>query len=291
MNKMSKSHSDKRRNPLKTAAKVAIVFLLCCLVFGGAGAVMIKLGQEPDAASNIAGTPVAKPLNILVVGQDEGVGGCLLVRLDYAGGSIPVVSFPPELTLSCRGRIDTLSGQMAYGGVNQVASGLSETLSLRIDRYIVVNRSTLVNFIDRLGGIDYTVDRPISYGAAPGEQTNTLEPGSHNLTGIMAAGLLSSDGAGRAAKDAMLADICVSLINQYMSSDITNRAEALFTNIVGQVKTDVSFADLTIALLNSGTIFEKAAPAYALSNGIDFSSGGSVYIPEEKIAEIVQKFN
>ena len=278
------------RNPLKIVAIFAIVFLICCLIFGGVIAVMIKLGQEPEDVPDAAVVPAANPLNILIVGQDEGITGCLLVRLNYADGSVPVVSLPPELSLTARGRTDTLKGHMVYGGINQVVAGVEETLAINVDRYVMIGRSVLVNFIDRLGGIHYTLDRAVSYGNSPGEQTNTLQPGDHNLTGIMVAGLLMSSDAGRGAKDHMLTEVCVALLNQYLTSGILDRAEGLFENVIGQVQTNIGFADLTISLLNSSALLEKDAPAYALQNNMDFS-GNEVRLSQEKISEIGQRFN
>ena len=265
------SQPQKRTGPFRTIAVFIIVFLISCLILGGVGGVFLLMSRDNDRPE--ASVPPADnaPLNFLLIGRAENAAaGFVLIRLNFKQGKIPVLSVPPETTVTYLGREDTLTGHMQYGGVRQATGAVAEALGCPIDHYLMTDRAVLVNFIDKLGGINYYVPNRTTYGGSG----SVLEAGNQRLTGSMAAGLLASDDAGRQAKDAVLTDICVTMLNQYLSADLLTRAESLYSFAVDKIETNLRFSDFYELVPQMESFFGTSTPAYAVDNGGGFVTRG-----------------
>lgn len=111
----------------------------------------------------------AKPVYVLLMGVDErkdDVGRSdtvILLRLGREPGKIDLVSIPRDTRITLKGRRAKLNAAYPTGGADLVCEVVSNLLYIPKPYYVKVNLEAFERIIDRLGGVDMTVDRDYHY--------------------------------------------------------------------------------------------------------------------------------
>lgn len=105
--------------------------------------------------------------NLLVIGTDERHeysdnargDACMLLSLDRDTGDIRIASFEralgvPILEGAYAGEWDWLTHAFEYGGAELMLREIRENFKVDVENYVRVNMRTLVELIDKIGGID-----------------------------------------------------------------------------------------------------------------------------------------
>ena len=103
--------------------------------------------------------------NILLVGVDSrsdsntGRSDCMiLISVDEEDKEIVMTSFLRDIYLSIPGYgYNRLNASFAYGGPELLKSTLLSNFGIQVDKYVVVNFYTVMDFIDAVGGVDIEV--------------------------------------------------------------------------------------------------------------------------------------
>lgn len=110
--------------------------------------------------------------NILVIGTDERSDysdnargdACMLLSLDRDSGVIKIASFEralgvPILDGANQGQWDWLTHTFEYGGAELMVREIRENFKIDVQHYVRVNMRTLVELIDKIGGVDIDLTR------------------------------------------------------------------------------------------------------------------------------------
>jgi LCP family protein required for cell wall assembly len=166
-----------------------------------------KVNDAAGSTLSDSGFPLTSPNNILVLGSDArtkgtkepgaNVGGpsrsdtILLMRV--GGGKSSRLSIPRDTFAEIPGHgIDKINAAYAYGGPALAVKTVEGFLGVKINHLIEVNFENFPDFIDSLGGINYTggcVISRINGGYKNGGYTLRLNPGKNHLDGEQALAL------------------------------------------------------------------------------------------------------
>lgn len=109
----------------------------------------------------------SRVFNVLVIGTDERHeysdsargDACMLLSLDMDSGVIKIASFEralgvPILDGEHKGEWDWLTHTFYYGGADLMVREIRENFKIDVQYYVRINMRTLVEVIDKIGGID-----------------------------------------------------------------------------------------------------------------------------------------
>lgn len=115
-----------------------------------------------------------------------------LVSIAPHGKNINVISIPRDskVYIHSRSNPDKINHAFAYGGIDTSIKTIEQTLGVRIDHYLVVSNQALVEFIDRIGGIDVFVEKDMRYHDFSGKLHIDLQKGVRHLDGKQAEGYM-----------------------------------------------------------------------------------------------------
>lgn len=110
-----------------------------------------------------------RPLNILLIGKDDGRSDtAMVVQLNAAGDQARVVSIPrdtmvprPRCGNSPPASIAMFNSAFSTGGAACTVATVEQLSGIRIDHFVQIDFNGFRDLVDRLGGIDITVPEPI----------------------------------------------------------------------------------------------------------------------------------
>ncbi len=166
-----------------------------------------KVNDAAGSTLSDSGFPLTSPNNILVLGSDArtkgtkepgaNVGGpsrsdtILLMRV--GGGKASRLSIPRDTFAEIPGHgTDKINAAYAYGGPGLAVKTVENFLGVKINHIVEVNFENFPDFINSLGGINYTggcVISRINGGYKNGGYTLRLNPGKNHLDGEQALAL------------------------------------------------------------------------------------------------------
>lgn len=165
------------------------------------------LAPEPLPTLSPDENRLERTLNILIAGSDERKEGgpwrsdvVMVVAVDWAAQEVGVISFPRDLWVRIptvgENRINTATffGELyryPTGGIGLLSDTIQRNFGIRIDHYAKINFEGFKQVVDALGGVDITVDCPLTgwFPPAPGSDDlvwMTLQPGDYHMDGALA---------------------------------------------------------------------------------------------------------
>lgn len=187
----------------RLAVGLAVVLVTVVAVMAAAGAWLL-FGPVPQREPVAEGEPVADVVtrSILVLGVDgdgralEGQRSDSILLARVGESTVDLVSFPRDLLVdvpACTGSAGESKLNSVYAaasdadgvdaGVRCLAGTLRDISGIRVDDYVVLNMSSVVELVDVLGGVTVCLDESeAAAGAVPG----VVEVGCHRLNGTQA---------------------------------------------------------------------------------------------------------
>lgn len=229
----------------------SVSFLVLLLFFAAMALVLQNQSGNPANAAVVASTDeyyLPKPednLNLLLIGEEQASGAAycfILIRLDVEEGELPVAAFAPQTNITYRGKQASLQQVFRENGALAVQQALGDALRTRIDRYAVFDPDALIQTVDRVGYIEYSLKRSLQYQAE--EASIRLERGRQLIDGQKFYDILRFPGyrdeleRGQAASDLFAA-----YINERLEAVLSPHADALFEEIINLVDSNLSYAD------------------------------------------------
>lgn len=164
---------------------------------------LIKTGRKPKIEFTL---PFAqKRQNILVMGVDVNYDGddpfkntrsdtMVLVSIAPYAKDVNLISIPRDSKVYLAGtgstRPEKINHAFAKGGVNMSVRTVEETFGIRINRYLVMSNTGIINFIDKIGGLPIYIEKDMRYGDRSAGLYVNLKKGPHKLSGDEAEGYL-----------------------------------------------------------------------------------------------------
>lgn len=144
-----------------------------------------------------------KRQNILLLGADVGenkenifentrTDTIFLVSIQPQAKSINVISIPRDskVYIHSRSNPDKINHAFFYGGIDTTIKTIEQTLGVRIDHYLVVSNQALIDFVDKIGGIDVYVEKNMKYDDYTAKLHINLKKGIQHLNGKEAEGFM-----------------------------------------------------------------------------------------------------
>ena len=103
---------------------------------------------------------------ILVSGADDGNGNSdtnILVAVDTEGGAIYGVSIPRDTKAIWKGKDQKINYAFAAGGMEGIASVITEQLGIPVDYTVMVDLQAFVALVDAIGGVNFYVPMDMDY--------------------------------------------------------------------------------------------------------------------------------
>ena len=115
-----------------------------------------------------------------------------LISIAPHAKNVNVISIPRDSKVYIHGKAypDKINHAFAYGGIDASVKTIEQTLGVRIHHYIVVSNTALVEFIDKIGGVDVYVEKDMHYNDYSGKLHINLSKGMQHLDGKDAEGFM-----------------------------------------------------------------------------------------------------
>lgn len=171
-----------------------------------------------------------------------------LISIAPQAKNINVISIPRDskVYIHSRSNPDKINHAFAYGGVHTSIKTIEQTLGVRIDHYLVVSNHALVDFIDKIGGVDVYVEKDMKYDDYTAKLHINLQKGVRHLDGKESEGYL------RYRKDA-LGDIgrirrqqwfLAALADKMKDPSVVIKIPEILKSVSKYIQTDFSFYEL-----------------------------------------------
>jgi len=141
--------------------------------------------DNKQVTENTPNQPEFGKFNVLLLGLDgrQGVNDradtIIVASLDGKTNQAQLLSIPRDTRVKIKGAWDKINAAYAYGGLELTQDTVSEFLGVRIDRYAIIDFTSLVKLVDAVGGIE--VEVPVRM-YVPLEGID-LKQGKQHLTG------------------------------------------------------------------------------------------------------------
>lgn len=193
-------YPESRKNTVKTRKKNRLKrFILFFIVFFMVISILAGVGAALFIYTDIGGTSVKKPVNLLVlVGDVEEANTDTMFVANYnpSSESISVLSIPRDTRVKIKGsRVPKINSAYAAGGhgnegCRYALSTVEKLLGIHLDHYVYLNISTIRNIIDKLGGVNFDVPDDLDYDDPTQDLHIHLKKGMQHLDGAKTEQLL-----------------------------------------------------------------------------------------------------
>ena len=270
-----------------------------------------EIAQAADLASEVI-TQEKEPLcngpeslSVLVLGIDDQAqsDAIRLVNIDFVEPKILVLSIPRDFYLPIvdmaehgitQGRINATYGYGEYfNGRGQGIISLSENLyynfGVSFDHYFVLSFGNIAKYIDKIGGIQITLDKPVSDGNL------YFSSGDHDLDGETAVGFMrmryyDDDFARVRRQTLILKAFYKKVIGELSSLEISQMAFSVLLD--KNIQTDFAIKDMTPLVCLARAIDSSDVHFVEIPSNMyrpaTTSAGGAVQIPNELVVPFIQ---
>lgn len=115
-----------------------------------------------------------------------------LISIAPHAKNINVISIPRDSKVFIHSRAlpDKINHAFFYGGIDTSVKTIEQTLGVKIDHYIVISNQALIEFIDKIGGVDVFVEKNMHYNDSTANLHINLQKGVQHLDGKQSEGYL-----------------------------------------------------------------------------------------------------
>ncbi len=203
--------------------------------------------------------------NILILGTDGRAGvnsrtdTIMLASVDGKEKEAFLLSIPRDTRVKVKGGWDKVNAAYAYGGVELTLETVSDFLDVRIDRYVVVDFTSLVELVDEVGGIE--VDVPLRM-YVPLEGID-LQPGLQSLDGeqVLAYSRFRGTSEGDIGRAKRQQEVVSLLFAKLLSPSNITRAPQLIDIFQENVETDMTVKEMVALLRIAPAVQDKGIAA------------------------------
>jgi len=230
--------------------------------------------RAPDSAALLDRQRLARPVTIALLGVDRlpefdadsprrfesHTDAVALLRFDPTARSLDLVSIPRDTRVEIPGYgTDKLNRANRLGGRDLVVATLENLFSgLRVDRAIRVDLTAARRAVDRLGGLELYIDRPMRYVDRAQDLTIDLEPGWQLLDGAQTLEFARyRDGLGDVGRVQRQQLVFEALLARLRHPGIVPELPAILAIVRDAIDTDLTTLEL-LALTQSAIAAEDA---------------------------------
>lgn len=191
--------------------------------------------------------------NILVFGTDSNhysqrSDSIMLVHVDPIRSRTGVISIPRDTRVQIpEFGISKINHAYAHGGTELLRQTVSNFLSIPIHHYIQVDSTKLAELIDRIGGIEITVESDLTYSDLAGDLDINIKQGHQVLMGHDAVSYLRfrQDARGDIGRIGRQQAFVRAAIRQFLKPAQLLRVPSLIRQLGDAIATDLSVSAMT----------------------------------------------
>lgn len=231
---------------------VLLVLTLQYLLFDIKKNVIADKHQESiSQVSVVKGPQIIKPFNLLVIGIDDGLGRnwrgrtdtIIVARFSPRDKKVNVLSIPRDtLSLIPGYGADKINHAFAFGGTDLSIQAIEKLINNKIDYYLLLNMDGFINIVNKIGGIDFELDRDISRK----DMGIYLKKGKQHLNGqqALAVARFRYEPMGDIARVKRQIRLLKEVMNQSMTKKISTNNLFLIKDLEDNIQTDLSLKDI-----------------------------------------------
>lgn len=241
-----------------------------------------------------------KPVNILVLGVDERPddGGrsdtMILLHLDPARESVRLLSIPRDTRVKIPGYgVDKINAAYAYGGERLALQVVQNWLGIPVDAYVKVNLRGFRAIVDRLGGVQIDVEKPMVYDDPYQNLHIRLKAGPQRLNGEQAMHYVRfrNDPEGDIGRVQRQQKFIKALADQALSIATVAKLPGLVGDLRANVTTNLPVADQVQVAQALYSAYRKGLAMQTVPGVPQYIGGVSYWVADTPALEkIVQDF-
>jgi LCP family protein required for cell wall assembly len=267
-----------------------------------------NLAPSTTSESQIPPSPVCngpEAMTMLVVVLDERIqaDAIRVVRVDFVSSTVSILSIPRDFYVPIidmrahgitEGRINATYG---YGetllgkgkGIISLTDNLTYNFGVFFDNYLVLNLDDIASTIDRVGGVDIHLDRPVSDG------WSNFRSGDHHFDGetavIFMRMRLFDDDFARVQRQTM---VLKGFYDKAMSDlNLIEQTQMVFKVLADKtIQTDMSLKNITPLICLARSIDSNNVTFYEVEKSMyrshTTSAGANVLIPNDSVVPYIQ---
>ena len=203
--------------------------------------------QEPQTQPQSAWRPPAvDTFTLAVMGSADKSAApfsVLLIRFNPQYGQIPLTVLPMQSQVTLQAEKTTLAQVYEKSGGKGVREALQETLGVKVDRYVRLEKAPFLRIAEKVGSVVFEVPYDISYSKDGYEIT--IPAGERQLDGQDVANILGwPELTSDPEKNSQLAgELIAAIINQNKSCAFLDTSPSLFKFIINLIDTDINYSD------------------------------------------------
>lgn len=194
----------------------------------------------------------------------------VLIGIDGEDKTITIGEVPAEQKVEGKDKTGTVRELFEYGGANYLKDALVNYYGIDVEKYIACTLSEVETFVDKLGGVDYNIKKPMQYKNKEGNLITNLVQGKQKLNGNQYCQYIRyNNWKNNTEKRKKREELLIALLNEHMKSLSSETILNLYKSVSNKLDTNVSIIEMNDFSLQFSVFLEEKAPA--VSAGINFS--------------------
>ncbi|WP_196601910.1 LCP family protein [Pectinatus frisingensis] len=204
-----------------------------------------------------------------------------IFHVNHSNGSLSILSIPRNTAVPLNNTIVPI-GSFQQNGIDQTLGAVSNLVNFRIRQYIIMDETSLVDFINAFGGIDLYVGSDMDYDDPQGNISIHLKNGYQHLDGRQTLGYLQyrNDDLGDIGRSERQEIFLKSFYTETLTVNSIPKIPGLVNILNNSLYTNIDLFSLTnlknyIWLIKNNTVTVKTLPG-------KFSSDGKLWQPNSE---------
>lgn len=284
-----------------------VSLLVIVITYFGSNAILNKLQDKKNisnygiaAAQENKEQKVPHEILMLLVGVD--VNGdsnlntdftrtdtIMLCKINAETGKIDLLSIPRDSRIKVREEFTKANHAHAYGGIELTLQSLRKFLGLDIDYYAEVDYEGLVEIVDAMGGVEYTVPEGINidHGDVHLRPGRTKMDGMDVLWYLRTRKIYNNGDLGRVQTQQ---EFMKNIVNELVKKSKTMNMPAFIESYFKYVKTNIPLSVMLDFARNISNFSSDKFTNYTVPGVANDIDGTSYYIPDyEKTWDLVDR--
>lgn len=290
---------DKKHKPDLLRLAV-LLFIFCWVLF-----FYINIFAPTKLPTALRFGVLSKPYNILILGTDlffdaetkktkpGRTDSMVYVHFSPDKQQIHTLSIPRDSYVHIPGRgMNKINSAFVFGGIPLVKETLEDLLSKKIDKYVVLNTTLLIEIVDLLGGVDLYIDKDMQYSDLAQNLKIDLKKGFQHLDGKKTNQFIRfrHDPMGDITRVERQQRFLKALLSKLSRPTQILKAPMILKLLRENIQTNLSTKEI-IYLLNSVRMMKKEdINSFLLPGNTKDNEPGNWFINKEKIEELTGKY-
>lgn len=273
-NKNYYSASEKDRG-IKALRIVLCILLVAVLAIGVFFTVSyIKKLEKEHTVSGEKAKEQTYSVNVLICVRDKENEDInpqfLLIGFDSEAKAIAVSEIPVGLKLIGTEKTDTALNLYNYGSARYLRDAVANNYGIEVQKFISLSLSEVETFVDKLGGVDYEIEKQMQFKNKEGSLVTNLVKGKQKLNGNQFCQYLRyNNWENDAQKREKREDLLIALINEHSSELDSETILKIYRSVSNNLETDISIVEMNDFSLRFNVF--SSAENTAFNAKIDYS--------------------